>query len=134
MQGSPLDTRIESRASAIHEKLLDTAKRLSEQGMSERAIAGYFSTIEYLDRLVQSALDTEPPREREAFVVEIQSGVRALVHGLIMGDSEMRHEEQRTIASSPGRLAKEIVGALKRANGYDRKGPEESAYTREYQL
>jgi hypothetical protein len=73
-------------------------------------------------------------QEREQFIVEIQMAIRTLSHGLTMGNTEMRHNEQKSIIEHPGKLREEIASAVKRANGFDRKGPDESAFESEYRV
>ncbi len=129
-----LEERLAHRADALKNDVLRIAADLKTQGVSERGLAGYLSCLEYLNDLVGGTLITAVGKEREQFVIEFQSALRKLVHGLTMGEASNRQAEQLYIAKSPGKLRTEIAEALARANGSGISGPEETVVETEQRV
>jgi len=133
-EGLPLEIRLEHRRAILSKDILQVSEELTRDGISERGLAAFISCHDYLNEIVGSALIGGAATDREQFVIEFQSALRKLVHGLTTGEASKRQEEQLRIARSPGKLRAEVAEALSRANGSGIIGPEETVLDAEQKI
>src|SRR3989344_759415 len=119
-KGQSMEEKLYKRLDKVSSDIRVMANSLIEGGLSERAVAGYLSTTEYINDLIGNNIGS--PENQEKFIVEFQDAIRALVHGLIMGSNEERQMERLNIANGNGKLREEITRALRNANGTGKSG------------
>src|SRR5262249_24524778 len=124
--GLPLEIRLERRTAVLSKDILQVSEDLRRHGVSERGLAAFISSHDYLNEIIGGALIGAAATDREKFVIEFQAALRKVVHGLTTGEASNRQEEQLRIARSPGKLRAEFAEALSRANGSGTIGPEET--------
>ena len=129
----PLEARIEQRSTELGSKVKHTADQMKQGGLSEKAIGGYFSSIDYIDDLMGAA-HLLKPEDQEKYILEIQKAIRTLSHGLTMGHSQERQTDQMNIANGKGKLQKEISDALLRATGTGKRGADETWFVSENEV
>lgn len=133
-QEKPLDAKIEERILHLDDMMRETTGEFRNQGLSERAIAGYLATIEYINTLTSRRLLHGGSADQEKFIIEVQGAIRTLTHGLLMGDMEQRCDEQKYLIDHPGKLGAEITIALRKANGHGTSGSDETYMRSETRL
>jgi len=127
-----LEVRIENRAGGLGGDIKTVANRMKDDGFSEHAIAGHCTAIENLNDLAGTV--NLKGSEKEKFLLEVQQAIRALVHGLTMGDQAQRGREQLNIANGSGELSRQVSAALRKANGTGMSGGQETVLNTEHEV
>src|SRR3989338_1765167 len=128
----PLEVRIEQRATNLGNEIKDAANLMRQEGLSERAIAGHFATVEGLNNFMETS--NLKGADKEKLILEFQDEIRTLVHGLTMGDQAQRRKEQLNIANGEGELRKQVEKALRQANKTGMVGGQETVLKREQEV